>query len=59
MLNKTSYQFPDFFLTKKEQQEPINVTLGRLRARMVLNEDERALLLLEKISDEIRERDIF
>ncbi len=45
-------------LTKKEKKEPINITVGRLRVRIRQSKDKRALLLFEKINDEIRERGI-
>jgi hypothetical protein len=45
-------------MTKKEKKEPINITIGRLRAKIKLSKDKRALELLEKISEEILEKGI-
>lgn len=41
-------------LTDKEQKEPINMTIGRLRTRLISERvSERTIDLLEKISSDI------
>jgi hypothetical protein len=42
-------------LNKKELNEPINVTIGRLRIAIQDGKTERSLELLEKISSEVVE----
>lgn len=40
-------------LNKKEEKENVNVTIGRLRSRIRMYNDERSLELLEKISEDV------
>ena len=50
-----SYDYFDLLL---EQQEPLNVTLGRLRIAIKLGNEERQMELVEKISRNIIGRQI-
>ena len=36
-------------LTAKEKREPINMTLGRIKARAIMLEDKRLLYLIKKM----------
>ena len=40
-------------LSKREKKESLDLSLGRLRARLRMTKDKRGLELLEKIDDDV------